>query len=99
MPREPLREPWTSVVARAAELMQELVQLKESWKENRFAASQSLEDMLSVAGMDYLREVLGEGAGVGCGPFLAVAALGCDERDVLQVPFVFAFSKQGAGRQ
>ena len=39
-------------------------------------------------------EVLGEGAAVGCGPFLAVAALGCDERDVLQVPFVFAFSKQ-----
>ena len=78
-------EPRTSVVARAAELMQDLVQLKQSWEENRFTASQSLEDVLSVAGRDYLGEVLGEGAGVGCGPFLGVGAVGCDEGDVFEV--------------
>jgi hypothetical protein len=56
--------------------------------------SESFEDVLSVAGRDYLREVLGEGAGVGCGPFRGVGAVGGDEEDVLEVSLVLAFREQ-----
>ena len=48
---------------------------------------------MSVAWRDDLREVLGEGAGVGCGPFV-VGAVGCDEGDVFEVPLELALGKQ-----
>jgi len=74
--------------------MQELVQIKQSWEENRFTAPQLLKELFSVSGSDYLREVLGKGAGVGRGPFLGVGAVGCDEGDVLKVPLILAFREQ-----
>ena len=43
----------------------ELAQPEQSRQENRFTVGQSIKDVLSRAGRDYLREVVGEGAGSG----------------------------------
>jgi len=97
MPRETLPGPWISVVARAAELMQELVQLKQPWKEDGFAVAQLFQDVLHAASVEDESKILDIVPGVSRGPLVCRDSVGGDEGDVLKEILVVPPSGSSVG--